>query len=259
MGIQASWSSLGFGTENGVLSFQTCWVFFVKKCDTYIFFLWTIFCNIRVRSHWTTKMCFFMSSCVNSYLGVNASHLWRHDYNVKKLCRCRQVRTGPNLYLSKAVLLPSHVKHLHRLFSVRFIMMTYYLDGSSRHSVLPETDRSSLIQTSHRSQASKGSRYSSGFIHDVLRNRVQNTGLGGFLKWEKIHYTHVRHSETSILLYFLKLYHAYLQQVDIRKILFSLSIKNFEILVVRNSRNLEISTYIAMGTYNILSLKTSGH
>ena len=58
--------------------------------------------------------------------------------------------------------------------------LSNYLEGSSRHPVLPETDRSALIQTSRRSQASKGSRSSSGFIHDVLRNRVQNRGLGGF-------------------------------------------------------------------------------
>ena len=38
MGVQASWSSLGFATENGVLSFQICWVFFVRKCLTYIVF-----------------------------------------------------------------------------------------------------------------------------------------------------------------------------------------------------------------------------
>ena len=31
MGVQASWSSLGFGTENGVLSFQTCWIVFVRR------------------------------------------------------------------------------------------------------------------------------------------------------------------------------------------------------------------------------------
>ena len=41
-------------------------------------------------------MCFFMSSCANCYIDDNATHLWRHGYNVKNLCRCRQVRMGPN-------------------------------------------------------------------------------------------------------------------------------------------------------------------
>ena len=41
-------------------------------------------------------MCFFPSSFANSYIDDNATHLWRHGYNVKNLCRCRQVRTGPN-------------------------------------------------------------------------------------------------------------------------------------------------------------------
>ena len=39
---------------------------------------------------------FFPSSFANSYIDNNATHLWRHGYNVKNLCRCRQVRTGPN-------------------------------------------------------------------------------------------------------------------------------------------------------------------
>ena len=35
-------------------------------------------------------MCFFLSSCANSYIDNNATHLWRHGYSVKSLCRCHQ-------------------------------------------------------------------------------------------------------------------------------------------------------------------------
>ena len=37
----------------------------------------------------------FLSSCANSYIGDNATHLWQYADNVKNLCHCRQVRTGP--------------------------------------------------------------------------------------------------------------------------------------------------------------------
>ena len=40
---------------------------------------------------------FFLSSCANSYIGDNATHLWRHAYNVKNLRRCRQVRMNPKV------------------------------------------------------------------------------------------------------------------------------------------------------------------
>ena len=38
---------------------------------------------------------FFLSSCANSYIGDNATHLWWHAYNFKNLCHCYQVRIGP--------------------------------------------------------------------------------------------------------------------------------------------------------------------
>ena len=38
---------------------------------------------------------FFLSSCVNSYIGDNTTHLWQHANNVKNMCHCCQVRTGP--------------------------------------------------------------------------------------------------------------------------------------------------------------------
>ena len=47
----------------------------------------------RLRSHMTTTMWFFLSSCANSYIGDNATHLWRHGLNIKNLCRCHYVWT----------------------------------------------------------------------------------------------------------------------------------------------------------------------
>ena len=38
---------------------------------------------------------FFLSSCANSYIGDNTAHVWQRAYNIKNLCHCRQVRTGP--------------------------------------------------------------------------------------------------------------------------------------------------------------------
>ena len=43
---------------------------------------------------------FFSSPCPNSYVDDNATHLWRYAYNVKNLCRCRQLWTGPNGFLN---------------------------------------------------------------------------------------------------------------------------------------------------------------
>ena len=59
--------------------------------DFYENFWW-----LRAHSHLARTMCFFLSSCANRYIDDNATHPWRHGYNVKNLCRCRQVRTGPN-------------------------------------------------------------------------------------------------------------------------------------------------------------------
>ena len=46
---------------------------------------------------------FFLSSCANSCIGDNVTHLWRHADNVKNLCRCRQVRTDPNSLVVKTI------------------------------------------------------------------------------------------------------------------------------------------------------------
>ena len=48
--------------------------------------------NPRALSHLATMTCFFMSSRANSYIDDNATHLWRHGYNVKNLWHCRQMR-----------------------------------------------------------------------------------------------------------------------------------------------------------------------
>ena len=70
-----------------------------------------------------------MSSCANSYIDDNATYLWRHGYNVKNLCRCRQVRTGPKglkshfsieteFYIYEALVLLNLYKLMHTLIDV---------------------------------------------------------------------------------------------------------------------------------------------
>ena len=68
--------------------------------------------KFRFRSSWLGLKCktakgpftlddndvILLSSCVNSFIGDNANHLWQHADNVKNMCRCRQVRTGPKGY-----------------------------------------------------------------------------------------------------------------------------------------------------------------
>ena len=41
--------------------------------------------TLRVYSDLMTMMCFFLSSCANSYIGDNATYLWWHAHNVKNL------------------------------------------------------------------------------------------------------------------------------------------------------------------------------
>ena len=71
-----------------------------------------------VRLHLTTMMCFFLSSCANSYIGDNTAHLWQRAYNVKNLCYCRQVRMGP--YSCTWILTPKIrcIRHFISIFPI---------------------------------------------------------------------------------------------------------------------------------------------
>ena len=61
---------------------------------------WSYTCLLKVHSHLMTMMCFFLSSCANSYIGDNATYLWQYAYNVKNLCHCHQVRMDPYNFLN---------------------------------------------------------------------------------------------------------------------------------------------------------------
>ena len=74
-----------------------------NECDAMKYnFGCDITCTLMVRPHLTTTV-FFLSSCVNSYIGGNATHLRRHADNVKNLCLCCKVRTGPKGLFTLAI------------------------------------------------------------------------------------------------------------------------------------------------------------
>ena len=83
----------------------------------------------RVTLHLTIIMRFFLSTCVNSYLGDKATHLWWHADNVKNLSNCHEVWTGPYMYYAR----------LGHLYQVRTQVKKHPLRATIPRAFLPIT------------------------------------------------------------------------------------------------------------------------
>ena len=68
----------------GFFSFQRNIMFFANLHILFFLFLKEVrLWSVRSVRTWQQWCVFFLSSCANSYIGDNATHLWQYAYNVK--------------------------------------------------------------------------------------------------------------------------------------------------------------------------------